>query len=79
MLAASGCELQNHHSQRAATPGCEKRLDHGSLFLWTGIQVVSHVLLNQVYGRTEKNRLGNGYFWLRMTGGSGVDQTAAHH
>jgi hypothetical protein len=56
MLAASGCELQNHHSQRAATPGCEKRLGNGSLFLLAGFQVVSHVLPNEVYGRTDKNR-----------------------
>jgi hypothetical protein len=36
MLAVSGCELQNYHSQKAAPPGCEKRLDIGSPFLWTG-------------------------------------------
>ena len=33
---ASGCELLDHHSQRAATPGCDKRLGDGSHLLWTG-------------------------------------------
>jgi hypothetical protein len=55
MLTASGCELKNYHSQKAATLGCEKRLDNGSLFLWSGTQAVSCELLNQVYGRTETN------------------------
>jgi len=32
MLLASGCEFYYHHGQRAATPGCEKRLGNESLF-----------------------------------------------